>query len=250
MDNKQSAYAGLRELALFAGAGGGILGGHLLGWQTVCAVERELYPAAILAARQNEGVLSPFPIWDNVQTFDGKPWRGLVDVVSGGFPCQDISTAGKGAGIDGDRSGLWSEMCRIIGEVRPIYAFIENSPALRTRGLSRVIRDLSEIGYVSAWGCLSAGELGAEHVRNRMWVVASDSNVPQREGRGLSSRVHKKDADTGYARWGKDKPGVDRMANGLAFRLDRLKAIGNGQVPIVAAKAFEILASRIDATFV
>jgi len=86
----------MNELALFAGAGGGILGGHLLGWRTVCAVEWEAYPASILCARQNDGLLPSFPIWDDVQTFDGKPWRGIVDVVSGGFPCQDISAAGRG----------------------------------------------------------------------------------------------------------------------------------------------------------
>ena len=86
----------VNELALFAGAGGGILGGKLLGWRTVCAVEWEPYPASVLCARQNDGFLPPFPIWDDVQTFDGKPWRGIVDVVSGGFPCQDISVAGGG----------------------------------------------------------------------------------------------------------------------------------------------------------
>jgi len=84
----------MNELALFAGAGGGILGGHLLGWRTVCAVEWEAYPASVLCARQNDGLLPPFPIWDDVQTFDGKPWREIVDVVSGGFPCQDLSAAG------------------------------------------------------------------------------------------------------------------------------------------------------------
>jgi DNA (cytosine-5)-methyltransferase 1 len=89
----------LNELALFAGAGGGILGGHLLGWRTVCAVEWEQYPASVLCARQNDGLLSPFPIWDDVQTFDGSPWRGIVDVVSGGFPCQDISSAGGGSAL-------------------------------------------------------------------------------------------------------------------------------------------------------
>jgi DNA (cytosine-5)-methyltransferase 1 len=85
----------VNELALFAGAGGGILGGKLLGWRTVCAVEREPYAASVLVARQNDGFLPPFPIWDDVCTFDGRPWRGRVDVVSGGFPCQDISAAGK-----------------------------------------------------------------------------------------------------------------------------------------------------------
>ncbi len=108
----------MNELALFAGAGGGILGGHLLGWRTICAVEINPYAASVLCARQNEGLLSPFPIWDDVCTFDGRPWRGRVDVVSGGFPCQDISVAGKGAGIGGqgldsgqsspESSGKWN----------------------------------------------------------------------------------------------------------------------------------------------
>ena len=135
---------GLRELALFAGAGGGILGGRLLGWRTVCAVELEPYPASVLVAR---GLLPAFPIWDDVRTFDGRAWRGVVDVVSGGFPCQDISVAGKGAGLDGERSGLWSEFARIIGEVRPGFAFVENSPAIITRGLGRILGDLAALGY-------------------------------------------------------------------------------------------------------
>jgi hypothetical protein len=91
----------MNELALFAGVGGGILGGHLLGWRTVCAVESEQYAVDVLVARQNDGSLPPFPIWDDVRTFDGRPWRDRVDVVSGGFPCQDISSSGKRAGIDG-----------------------------------------------------------------------------------------------------------------------------------------------------
>ena len=89
----------MNELALFAGAGGGILGGKLLGWRTVCAVEWEAYPASVLCARQNDGFLPPFPVWDDVQTFDGKPWRGIVDVVSGRFPCQDLSAAGGGLAL-------------------------------------------------------------------------------------------------------------------------------------------------------
>jgi DNA (cytosine-5)-methyltransferase 1 len=152
MDHQQCPNEGLRELALFAGAGGGILGGKLLGWRTVCAVEWEPYPACVLAARQNDGILAPFPIWDDVRTFDGKPWRGRVDVVSGGFPCQDISSAGKGAGLDGERSGLWSEMSRIIGEVGPRYVLVENSPVLTSRGLGTVLGDLASLGYDARWG--------------------------------------------------------------------------------------------------
>lgn len=97
----------MHELALFAGSGGGILGGTLLGWTTICGVEINPYSASVLLARQNDDLLPPFPVWDDIRTFDGRPWRGLVDVVSGGFPCQDISAAGKGAGLAGSRSGLW-----------------------------------------------------------------------------------------------------------------------------------------------
>ena len=163
----------MNELALFAGAGGGILGGHLLGWRTVCAVEWEPYPASVLCARQNDGFLPPFPVWDDVQTFDGKPWRGIVDVVSGGFPCQDISAAGKGAGIDGERSGMWREMARIIYEVRPKYVFVENSPMLTSRGLGRVLGDLAKMGFDAKWGVLGANSVGAPHRRDRIWRMIS-----------------------------------------------------------------------------
>jgi hypothetical protein len=127
----------MNELALFAGAGGGILGGHLLGWRTVCAVEWEAYPASVLCARQNDGILPAFPIWDDIQTFDGRPWRGIVDVVSGGFPCQDISAAGGGqesreseaecgkkwhgsfVKYDLD-SSLWkTHQCSLLGDLEP-----------------------------------------------------------------------------------------------------------------------------------
>lgn len=171
----------MNELALFAGAGGGILAGHLLGWKTVCTVEREPYAASVLVQRQNDGILPPFPIWDDVCTFDGAPWRGLVDVVSGGFPCQDISSAGNGAGIDGERSGLWREMARIINEVRPRFVFVENSPLLVSRGLAVVISDLAEMGYDAEWFRLSASDCGAPHKRDRIWLVANASEL-QRNG--------------------------------------------------------------------
>ena len=182
----------MNELALFAGAGGGILGGQLLGWRTVCAVERDAYAAAILAQRQNDGLLDLFPIWSDITTFDGNPWCGIIDVISGGFPCQDISVAGKGAGIDGERSGLWGEMARIIGEVRPRFVFVENSPALTLRGLGRVLGDLAALGYDAEWGVLAAADVGAAHKRERIWIVghterqhASGDNTRE----GLRARV-------------------------------------------------------------
>jgi DNA (cytosine-5)-methyltransferase 1 len=171
--------APLNELALFAGAGGGILGGKLLGWRTVCAVEIDQYARRVLLARQRDGCLPRFPIWDNVTTFDGNPWRGKVDVISGGFPCQDISAAGKGAGIDGARSGMWSHMARIIGEVRPRFAFVENSPMLTSRGLGRVLGDLAALGYDARWGVLGADDIGAPHRRKRIWIVANAAGAGQ-----------------------------------------------------------------------
>jgi DNA (cytosine-5)-methyltransferase 1 len=185
MVDKQS----LNELALFAGAGGGILGGHLLGWRTVCAVEWEQYPASVLCARQNDGLLPPFPIWDDVQTFKGEPWRGIVDVISGGFPCTDISAAGKGAGIDGEASGMWREMARIIHEVRPRYVFVENSPMLTSRGLGRVLGDLASMGFHAKWGVLGAADVGAPHQRDRIWIVAEQMAYSH----GISSKVRRDD---------------------------------------------------------
>lgn len=192
----------MNELALFAGGGGGILAGRLLGWRTVCAVELDKFARRVLMARQDDGALEPFPIWDDVRTFDGRPWRGVVDVVSGGFPCQDISVAGKGAGIDGERSGLWGEFARIIREVGPRFVFVENSPALASRGLERVLMDLAALGYDAEWGVLGAGDVGANHRRERMWIVAyaSEQCWPV-DGREAFER----------RRLGADAPDADRL---------------------------------------
>ena len=244
----------MRELALFAGAGGGILGGKLLGWRTVCAVERDAYAAQILAQRQNDGSLEPFPIWSDVCSFDGKAWAGRVDVVSGGFPCQDISAAGKGAGIKGKRSGLWSQMVRIICEVQPRYVFVENVPMLTNRGLGTVLGNLAEIGFDAEWGVLSARSVGAVHLRERIWVLATNDRS-ERIQRGGEKQIRR------FKRfpWGKNvrrvedlqsrpdlpEPIIRRNSDGVAFGVDRLKAIGNGQVPLCAAEAFRLLRDRI-----
>lgn len=312
----------LRELALFAGAGGGILAAELLGWRTVCAVECDPYAAGVLLARQNDGALAAFPVWDDVRTFDGRPWRGAVDVVSGGFPCQDISVAGTGAGLDGARSGLWREYARIVGEIRPRYVCVENSAALTTRGLDRVLGDLAALGYDAEWGVLGADAVGAPHRRERIWIFAylpdtdrrrrqeqrlkeyprlararwRESNrlrarrwrprpmadaereglqrQPRRrvhgEGRpsiepagGCGARGAPRVADSDRERtqiqagrrhaaiqvperaeWWRAEPRVGRVAHGVAARVDRLRCLGNGQVPLCAAVAFTQLAAR------
>ena len=316
----------MNELELFAGAGGGILGGMLLGHRPVCAVEYDAYARSVLLARQADGTFPPFPVWDEVRTFRGEPWRGIVDVVSGGFPCQDISVAGTGAGIDGARSGLWREMARIIGEVRPRYVFVENSPALLTRGLGTVLGDLATLGFDARWTVLGASDVGAPHKRERIWILANarrrrrsesagwkveqpgraeavcasavaDSNArqqarevlahahglrqPQPQGSqcnewrrtcncGCATHLADSDSDSaqrlvaesqpreyrrpiglhggagGFPAWPADpadavESRLDRVANGVAHRTHRLKAIGNGQVPRVRAAAWRML---------
>jgi len=255
---------GLNELALFAGAGGGILGGHLLGWRTVCAVEWEQYPACVLAARQNDGLLPPFPIWDDVQTFDGNPWRGIVDVVSGGFPCQDLSVANQSAdGLEGTRSGLWKEMARIIGEVRPKFVFVENSPMLVTRGIGTVLSDLSKMGFNAEWCVLGADSIGAHHRRERVWILAYSNSFRPIQRKQNRNNLQKQtiysdkpnnrngvwseaDGFLSIDEWKKFTSNLCRVDDELATRVDRLKAIGNGQVPQVAATAWNILKGRLD----
>jgi DNA (cytosine-5)-methyltransferase 1 len=247
----------MNELALFAGAGGGILGGHLLGWRTICAVEYNAYDRSVLLARQNDGTLSPFPVWDDVRTFDGEPWRGIVDVVSGGFPCQDISASGKGAGLDGERSGLWFEMARIIREVQPRHVYVENSPILTSRGLGRVLGDLAEMGFDAEWGVVSAANAGAPHLRERIWIAADTSSTRRLEGvceasrsiRDQARRAEPKRRGSEPRRAGRwvSEPELGRVADGVAHRVDRITAIGNGQVPRVAAAAWGILTKTSEA---
>ena len=143
----------MNELALFAGAGGGILGGKLLGWRTVCAVEWEAYPASVLCARQNDGFLETFPIWDDVQTFDGKPWRGIVDVVSGGFPCQDISVAGGGGGSmekEAECGEKWHGLLARYDQDTHLWRTVQCS----------LLEDLNEsLQTLPQWGMTVGGEL-------------------------------------------------------------------------------------------
>ena len=300
------AQTKLNTFHLFAGAGGGILGDLLLGHNPIGACEIEPYPRNVLLARQADGILPNFPIWDDVATLDGNPWRGSVDVLCGGFPCQDISAAGKGAGISGERSGLWKEYARLIGEMRPRFVFAENSPLLRTRGLGVVLEDLASLGYNARWGIIGAGAVGAPHKRDRMWVLAwrgndtnasgerrndggnhreerhvlhnqngyaaqdqsegnerigrlreagsnvANTDLPQREGAGQSIGSYPEHANPmpSGTRWRQDPAeipelGLGRVAHGVANRVDRLKAIGNGQVPQCAAVAFNILSEGL-----
>ena len=244
----------LNTFHLFAGAGGGILADLLLGHNPIGAAEIEKYPRDVLLARQRDGHLPQFPIWDDVATLDGNPWRGSVDILCGGFPCQDISAAGKGAGITGERSGLWKEYARLIGEMRPRFVFAENSPLLRTRGLGVVLEDLAALGYNARWGVLGARDVGAWHQRKRLWILASDHMQERVEGE-RSQPVHRKFRVPGsenvrrfedlQGRSDIPDPLIRGDRNGIPSYVDRIAAIGNAQTPQCAALAFNILSEGL-----
>jgi DNA (cytosine-5)-methyltransferase 1 len=229
-----------RELALFAEAGGGLYGSLLLGWRTVGAVEVEPYAREVLLRRQKDGVLDLFPIWSDVRTFDGRAWSGCVDVVSAGFPCQPFSSAGPRRGAD-DKLNLWPETARILGEVRPPVAFLENVPDLaRTPYFGRVLGDLADVGLDARWDVVSAADCGAPHGRPRLWVLAY-SDRERLAAVQERSRRRQLDAASGWPRG----PRLQRVADGVAFPCHRLRAIGSGQIPRVAAFAFNLLASEV-----
>lgn len=283
----------MNELALFSGAGGGILGSVLVGSRVVCAVEVDPYCREIMLRRQEEGHIPPFPVWDDVRTFDGGPWRGGVDIVSAGFPCQPFSVAGKRRGED-DRRNLWPDTIRIVREVGPRYALLENVPGLvRFDYFGQILGDLAEAGFDAQWEVVSAADCGAPHIRKRLWILAhaadngtrrrrqfkessqetgdvahaqvnrreprrtcnskkiegrreshrggGESVFPDPDGSGLSireggkgKRTHPSASGDG---WWSTEPGMGRVVNGMAYRVDRIKALGNGQVPAVVKKA-------------
>ncbi len=293
-------------LELFAGGAALGLGVRLAvpSIRTVAYVEREAYAAAALVARMEDETLDSAPIWDDVSTFDGVAFRGIVDCVAGGFPCQDISVAGNGDGLDGERSGLWRELARVVREVEPRFVFVENSPALTFRGLGRVLSDLSAMGFDAEWGVFRASDVGAPHERARIFILAhatgarlqggaggglcragrapvvssggggpmADAAGDRRKGVAIGNGLHvpprgERGGQSPGVRAGAYPPGpeelrawgdihesaphlepaVCRMADGLAGRVERLRLIGNGVVPDVAALAWAELWRRAHA---
>ena len=219
----------MNELALFAGAGGGLLGTEPLGLRTICAVELDWHRRCVLTQRQNERHLrSVFPIWDDVRSFDGRPWRGRVDVVTGGFPCQAFSTAARGRN---NAPNLWPEMRRVIFEAGPDYVFAENvSPV----AIEQAAYDCAAMGYKTEMLSLSAKDLGADHERERFWLLAYTNDKSE-----LRSHIDAEMASLPEfcgSVW-EAEPDRSRMVDGLAGRMERYEATGNGQVPIVAAAA-------------
>jgi len=171
----------LTNLSLFSGAGGLDLGAKFVGgFRTIGYVEFDRYAQAVLMSRIRDRRLDDAPIWNDITTFDAKPWRGLVDVISGGFPCQDVSVAGKQLGLFGSRSGLWFEFARVIREVGPRFVLVENVPGLLARGMGDVLGELSEAGFDAEWWTLCAADVGAPHLRERVWIVAYSKELAER----------------------------------------------------------------------
>lgn len=223
----------MNELALFAGYGGGMLASECLGWRTVCAVEFNKEARRILVVRQNEGIFRPFPIWDDVRTFDGRPWRGVIDIVSGGFPCQAFSNAAAGQNTADD---LWPEMRRIVADVAPRFIYAEN---VSPKAINAAGDDLDQMGYKTRAISISAADLGGDHIRARHWLLAYADDP-----RELLRRFHAETSGMPSVQGGiwQCDPRIARVSDGLANRMDRLRGSGNGQVPIVAASALLALA--------
>ena len=257
-------WCSVNVLDLFSGIGGFSLGLERAGMRTVAFCEIDPYCQAVLRKHWPD-----VPVYGDVR--DSRPLNGLcrrrcngrgnategatsqaeaasrisdykIDVICGGFPCQDISVAGKGAGIEGSRSGLWSEYARIIGEVRPRYVIVENVAALLGRGLERVLGDLAELGYDAEWDCFPTG-LNFGHRRERVWIVAYDvqSGLAQR----IDNDTNSIDETSIFTRerfaclfesidpaqkW-KDRPLLGRGIYGLPGRVDRIAALGNSLIP-------------------
>lgn len=241
---------------LFSGIGGFSLGLERAGFTTNYFCEIDPYCRGVLARH-----------WPHVPCFeDVRTVRGVdltpVDLLCGGFPCQDISLAGKGAGLSGERSGLWFEYARLIDEIRPRYVLIENVSALRSRGLDQVLGSLAALGYDAEWHCLPACAVGAPHRRDRVWVVAyaegTGTRTVQQSGRLCSLEQGSKNvADANISEQSELpvhafsgismqefkrcrghewllEPDVGRVAHGVPARVDRLRGLGNAIVPQIA----------------
>ena len=266
----------MNGLALCAGIGGFDLGLKLAvpGYRSVCYVEREAYPAAILVARMADQVLDEAPLWDDLTSFDGRRWRGRVDIVTAGFPCQPFSCAGKKK-RQGDRRWLWTSIRRIIRQARPALVFFENVPGLLGREYCIIKGDFEKLGYRVEPGIFSAAEVGAPYLRRRLFILAArlDSQW-QQQPQGTLAEIRQRlgygfevtadldlpgcaDAEGGAQLavrefpggndWWHSEPDVARVVSGFPYRVDRVEALGKVAVPLVVAVAYTVLHERLRA---
>ena len=234
----------MKVLDLFSGIGGFSLGLERAGMETVAFCEFDEHAQKVLRKHWPD-----VPIYSDIRELDAKQFRGTVSVVTGGFPCQDLSTAGKQVGFSGERSSLYGEMLRVISECMPRYAIFENVTGLLTgdsgRWFAQFLYDLAQIGFDAEWHCVSASDIGAQHHRDRVWVIAypcgsrskvglARQNVRQegdtRISINLSNEIRRARRKPGMEGWSIE-PNVGRVANGVPNRAHRLKQLGNAVVP-------------------
>jgi len=243
----------VRELLLFAGAGLGAIGTHhLLGWDAVGYVEINDYCQRVLRARIDDGLLSDAPIFGDIKAFirDGyaASYTGLVDVVSGGFPCQPFSVAGNQLGADDERN-MWTSTIEAIRIIRPRYVFLENVPGLLVHEyFGTILGDLAESGFDAEWACFPAGRLGAHHRRIRLFIRAcrpDAGGVRSQRERSSTQEPWSREQFEGLVqaalRVSVPAGSSGGISDGCASRMDRIKALGNGQIPRVVAAAWRLL---------
>lgn len=303
----------LNGLDLFSGYGGITIA--LSDWvRPIAYCEIDRYCEGGLLSNMSRRVLRVSPIWDDIRTFEGRTFKDRIDIIYGGFPCQDISIAGLGKGLAGERSGLFFEIVRLAKEIQPKFVFLENVPAITSRGGLRVVREITQMGYDTRWCVISAASVGALHRRERWFLLAhsngsrsgphlraaygdeaqdgqedlqqpisSGADVAHSQCERLSQCEHEKrsrpekglsqrgcpdvaDArcpcermseedrrdinddpewtsfhDPRCSRFWQTEPDMGRVADGVSFRMDRIKALGNAVVPLQAKTAFETL---------
>jgi len=216
----------LNGLDLFAGIGGFSLGirGALervgIDYRTLCYVENDLPCQQILKSRMLDGVYTFGNIYGDIREFDGKEWRGKIDIITGGFPCQDISLAGNRAGIKGERSGLFFEIWRVVREVRPAIVIMENVPAITSTGYGEITREISASGYHVQWNNLSAAAVGAPHQRNRWFAIAYSNCAWKQQSEGIQQKERGRSINSSEKISNSDS---SRQQKGKSFR-------GNGNV--------------------
>ena len=288
----------MNELSLFSGAGGGLLATkHFLKWRTIGYVEQNHYCQNIIAQRAKEGLLDSAPLWGDINEFIESgavdQYEGVTDVVTGGFPCQPFSVAGRRKGKDDSRN-CWPQCIEVIRRVKPRFFFGENVPGLLNSGyFPEILRSLAQAGYAARWKVLGVDDCGGNHRRKRLWLLAYSPDKRSKEryaersqqtGEGEADNALSRSKDVahsvsdsegsaygskvwrGFERWEDEdikewyevggnptnfsgqwaiEPSVGRVAHGVASRVDRLKALGNGQTPIVAATAWRMLGGQI-----
>ena len=215
----------MKILDLFSGIGGFSLGLERAGMTTVAFCEIDPFCRRVLAKHWPE-----VPIHDDITKLDGRAYRGASDVITAGFPCQDISVAGKRAGISGESSGLWAHVARLVREVGPRFVLLENSASLTVRGLGEVLGDLAELGYDAEWNCIPAAAVGAHHLRARQWILAYPAGF--RDGLA-ADKVCSGRLLTELCARRIPEPGVGRVVERLPSQMDRarLRALGNAVDP-------------------